>query len=192
MPASAPRISPSHFSTVLSAVLTFARHNGRSQPLLPEGWKWTSSGAASGFHYYITPSYDGLADLWSMSISRTGYKIQAAHRDAILAWFSGVVCTLDRSNQMTVPIHREILSFEYRNRYEEAGEVQRARLLAIRAQLAAQEQPDEEAWARHAANRRAAEEADRLAVEAPQELVLEECVADCDDPQPCEPESITA
>ncbi len=185
-------ISASHFSTVLTSVMTFARDNGRSQPLLPAGWSWTPTGGASGFHYYITLSYDGLADLWSMSVSRTGYKIQATHRDAILAWFAGVACTVDRSNQMSIPIHREILSFEYRNRYEEAGEVQRTRLLAIRAQIAAQDQVEEEAWARHAAERRATEEAGRLAVESPQELVLEGCVADCDDPQPCEPESITA
>lgn len=186
----APRLCLSHFAPVLAAVLTFGRDNGLSQPLLPEGWKWTDAGGVSGFSYYIRLSYDGLTDLWSVSVTRTSYKIQATHRAAIVAWFSGAARTVDRPNQMEITIHREILSPEYRERYEAGGATQRARLQAIRAQLAAQDQVDEEAWARHAAERRAAEEVDRLAVEAPQELMLEGCVADCDDPQECEPESI--
>ena len=68
--------------------------------------------------------------------------------------------------------------------------VAEAAALARRAEVLARREDDarrfaiadEEAWARHAAERRAEAAAALLAVEAPQELVLEECAADCDDP----------
>jgi hypothetical protein len=81
-----------------------------------------------------------------------------------------------------------------------AAAVAEAAALAQRAEAIARDEndarrraiEDTDRWAQRAANYRAEEAAAELAVEAPQELVLEECVADCDDPQPCEPESIPA
>lgn len=100
-------------------------------------------------------------------------------------------------------------AFAQRQQEEAPAEQERAARRAAAAAEVARRAAEDARWiareeeesARHAAERRAAAAAARLAVETPQELMLEECVADCDDPQlyepdpdpqPCEPESIPA